>query len=67
MWVGLLCLLPGPNGISSAQSLGPSQSSTSAGGGAVGRHCNRAKEAEKITYVSLKRVDEFYFCYLGFF
>lgn len=40
---------------------GPKWSSTSAGGGAVGRHCDKAKETEKITYVSLKRVDEIFF------
>lgn len=40
---------------------GPKWSSTSVGGGAVGRHCDKAKEAEKITYVSLKRVDEIFF------
>lgn len=39
----------------------PKRSSTSAGGGAVGRHCDKAKEAEKITYVSRKRVDEIFF------
>lgn len=33
----------------------------------MGRHCDRAKEVEKITSVSLKGVDEFYFCYLGLF